>query len=75
MFDDKCQSAKNAFRTGSVMNDDKEKLLEHLSGLSNQDHIHETMQHQDIIQGITINHLLLQKHIDSLERKSVSMQV
>lgn len=71
---DKYEDANTAFRTGSVITDDKEKLLEYLSGLSNQSNTNDGVKHRDIIRGITINHLLLQKYIDSLERKSATMQ-
>ena len=75
MSEQQYQSVDNAFRTGVVWTDDKERLLEHLSGLSNQAHLNTNMQHRDIIRGITINHLLLQKYIDSLERKSTNTQI
>lgn len=67
---DQYEAADTAFKTGKVMSDDNEKLLEHLSGLSNLTNVNTGTQHRDIIRGITINHILLQRHIDSLNERN-----
>lgn len=64
-----------AFHTGAVFTESRAKLLEHLSGLSNQNNTNTGTQHRDIIRGITINHLLLQQYINTLERKSKNTQM
>lgn len=68
------ENAHAAFLTGKVMSDDNETLLNHLSGLANQNNINEGTQHRDIIRGITINHLLLQHHIDNLNKQNSRTQ-
>ena len=64
---DQYESANTAFRMGKVLTDGNEKLLEHLSGLSNLTNTNTGTQHRDIIRGITINHILLQRHIEALQ--------
>ncbi len=64
---DKYEEAQTAFRTGSVLTDSNERLLLYLSGLSNQNNINEGTQHRDIIRGLTINNILLQRHIEKLQ--------
>ena len=64
---DRYEEADRAFRVGEVLTDDKEKLLEHLSGLSNLTNINTGTQHRDIIRSITINHILLNRHIKTLQ--------
>ena len=64
---EKYEEAHTAFRTGSVLTDSNDKLLMYLSGLSNQNNINEGTQHRDIIRGLTINNILLQRHIEKLQ--------
>ena len=64
---DKYEEAHAAFRTGSVLTDSDERLLLYLSGLSNQANINPGTQHRDIIRGLTINSILLKRHIESLQ--------
>lgn len=65
---DNYEAADQAFHTKAVLTQDNATLLEHLHGLSNQNNINEGTQHRDIIRGITINNILLQRHIDSLQK-------
>jgi hypothetical protein len=71
---DQYEAADHAFRTSKVLTDSNEKLLEHLSGLSNQNNTNSGTQHRDIIRGITINHILLQRHIDDLNKQNEKTQ-
>ena len=64
---DNYETAHTAFLTKAVLTQDNETLLEHLHGLSNQNNINTGTQHRDIIRGITINNILLQRHINSLQ--------
>ena len=65
---DNYETADTAFKTGSVLTENNETLLQHLHGLSNQNNINAGTQHRDIIRGLTINNILLQRHIDSLQQ-------
>jgi len=71
---DQYESAHKSFRSGEVMLEDNETLISHLSGLANQNNINEGTQHRDIIRGITINHILLQRHIDGLNKQNSRTQ-
>ena len=64
---DNYEAAHTAFLTKAVLTQDNETLLEHLHGLSNQNNINTGTQHRDVIRGITINNILLQRHINSLQ--------
>ena len=71
---EKYEKAHSAFASGSVLTDSNEKLIEYLSGLSNQNNTNTGTQHRDLIRGITINHILLQHHIDALNRQNAKTQ-
>ena len=71
---DKYEEAHSAFRTGSVLTDSNERLLLYLSGLSNQNNINPGTQHRDIIRGLTINNILLQRHIDKLQEHITDLE-
>jgi hypothetical protein len=64
---DRYEEADRAFRVGEVLTDDKQKLIEHLHGLSNTTNINNGTQHRDIIRSLTINHILLHRHIETLQ--------
>lgn len=64
---DNYEAAHTAFLTKAVLTQDNEILLEHLHGLSNQNNINTGTQHRDVIRALTINHILLQRHINSLQ--------
>lgn len=73
-FLDNYEAADEAFRTKEVLTQDNETLLSHLHGLSNQNNINPGTQHRDIIRGITINNILMQRHIDTLNKQNASTQ-
>lgn len=64
------QPVEDAFREGTVMEQSNETLSSFLVALSNQVIQNENVRHRDIIRGITINHILLQRHIEALDRKN-----
>ena len=64
------QPVENAFREGTVMEQSDETLSSFLVALSNKVIQNENVRHRDIIRGITINHILLQRHIEALDRKN-----
>lgn len=66
--------AGRAFRNGAIWLSDQESLMRHLMAIANQQITNPTIQHRDIIRGICINHMLLQKHIDDLDRKNTTLQ-
>ena len=71
---DNYEAANEAFKTGAVLTQSNETLLTLLHGLSNQNNINSGTQHRDIIRGITINHILLQRHIDGLNKQNSKIQ-
>ena len=71
---DNYEAAHEAFKTGAVLTQSNETLLTHLHGLSNQNNSNSGTQHRDIIRGITINHILLQRHIDGLNKQNSKIQ-
>ncbi len=70
---DNYEAADRAFRTGAVLTQTNEELLVHLHGLSNLTNVNTGTQHRDIIRGITINHILLQRHIDVLQQNITAL--
>lgn len=68
------EKANIAFKTGKVLTDDNDELINHLSGLANQNAINESHRSRDIIRGITINHILMQRHIDDLNKQNSKTQ-
>ena len=62
------EDAHAAFMRGDVLNAPDEQLLAYLSGLSNQNNTNTGTQHRDIIRGLTINNILLKRHLDGLQR-------
>jgi len=68
------ESANEAFKNGTLLSCDSATLQKHLLALSNQQIHNDTIQHRDIIRGLTINHILLQRHIDSLNRQNAKIQ-
>jgi hypothetical protein len=61
------EEADAAFRRGDVESQSDEQLLAHLSGLSNQNNTNTGTQHRDVIRGLTINNILLKRHLDQLQ--------
>lgn len=70
---DRYEEADKSFRMGSVLTDENEKLLEHLSGLANLTNTNSGTQHRDVIRGITINHVLLHRHVETLQKQVVEL--
>lgn len=64
------QLVENAFRKGTINEHDSATLGEFLMALSNQPIENDRVKHRDIIRGITINHMLLQRHVDALDKKN-----
>jgi hypothetical protein len=62
------EEAHAAFLRGSVQDESDEQLLLHLSGLANQNNTNTGTQHRDIIRGLTINNILLKRHLDRLQQ-------
>jgi hypothetical protein len=68
------QSSENAFRDGTISSATDEDLAKHLLALANKPIENDRIKHRDIIRGITINHMLLQHHIDRLNRQNSKTQ-
>jgi hypothetical protein len=64
------RSVVDAFYDGTVKLKTPVELQEYLLGLSNNATGDDGIQSRDTIQGITINHILLQRHIDDLNKKN-----
>ena len=63
-----------AFQDGSFESADNDTLQRYLISLSNQNIPNSSVQHRDIIRGLTINHILLQNHITDLDAKNSKLQ-
>ena len=68
------EAAHEAFRTGAIETCDNAALRRHLSGLANQNNTNTGTQHRDIIRGLTINQMLLERHIDTLDKLGAKTQ-
>ncbi|TLX20682.1 hypothetical protein [Thermomonas fusca] len=68
------QPVEDAFREGTVSGKSPEELRAYLLALANQPIPNDSVRHRDIIRGLTVNHLLLQHHIDSLNRQNSKTQ-
>jgi signal transduction protein with GAF and PtsI domain len=64
---DRYEEADAAFRADDLQARNDDQLLMYLSGLSNQNNTNTGTQHRDIIRGLTINNILLKRHIDKLQ--------
>jgi hypothetical protein len=64
------QPVEDAFRDGTIDEHDSATLGNFLMALSNQPLENDRVKHRDIIRGITINHILLKRHIDALDKKN-----
>lgn len=74
MNEDRYQPVEDAFREGRIQGEDSATLGKYLHALSNQPIHNDLVRHRDIIRGITINHILLQRHIADLDRKNTNTQ-
>lgn len=68
------EKVDTAFKDGALLSCDTRTLQNHLLALSNQQIHNESIQHRDVIRGITINHILLQQHIDKLNKQNSKTQ-
>ena len=68
------QAVSDAFASGTIVSTDTKSLHAHLLALSNQDVANNTIQHREIIRGMTINNLLLQRHIDRIDTQNTRTQ-
>ena len=64
---DRYEEAHAAFMRGTVHGESDDQLLEYLSGLANQNNTNTGTQFRDIIRGLTINNVLLKRHLDKLQ--------
>jgi hypothetical protein len=67
------EEAHAAFLRGSVQDASDEQLLLYLSGLANQNNTNTGTQHRDVIRGLTINNILLKRHLDRLQQHITSL--
>ena len=65
------QETDDAFKSGAILGKSTDELRAYLIALNNQPLPNETTRHRDIIRGLTINHILLQRHIDEMQRRSL----
>ena len=68
------QPVENAFRDGKIEEQNNESLSSFLIALSNEVVPNENVRHRDIIRGLTINHILLQRHIERLNKQNSKIQ-
>lgn len=64
------QAVEDAFRDGTVEQKDAATLQKYLVALTNQVVHNDSVRHREIIRGITINHILMQRHIDGLNNQN-----
>ena len=74
MAEDEYQPVENAFREGTIGDQDPATLRRFLLALSNKPIPNDTVRHRDIIRGLTINHLLLHDHITRLNQQNSRTQ-
>ena len=67
-------ATEKAFVENTIPDCDDETLQKHLLLLSIEPIPNTFVQHRNIIRGITINHILLQRHIDRLNKQNSKMQ-
>jgi hypothetical protein len=67
-------ATEKAFVENTITDCDDEALQKHLLLLSIEPIPNTSVQHRNIIRGITINHILLQRHIDRLNKQNSKMQ-
>ncbi len=64
----------NAFESGTLIKADRETLQTYITTIAMNATGDDAIQARDIVQALTINHLILQRHIDELERKNNTTQ-
>ena len=68
------QPVEDAFRDGKIEEQNNESLSSFLIALSNEVMSNENVRHRDNIRGLTINHILLQRHIEWLNKQNSKTQ-
>lgn len=68
------EEADKAFRTQNLLEIPDAELLRHLSALTNIRNTNDGTQHRDVIRALSINSVLMQRHIDRLERRGSMVQ-
>ena len=68
------ERALAAFAAGSIETLESKTLSSHLVAIANHATGDDAVQARDIIQAITLNHLILQRHVDELERRDRRVQ-
>ena len=68
------EAANKAFESGAIEKCTDAELRAHLLSLANQSIQNASIQHRDVIRGLTLNHLILQRHIDRLDRQNTRTQ-
>lgn len=71
---DQFDAAGKAFDENTLSSCDNDTLQKHLIALANEPVPNDSIQHRNIIRGITINHILLQRHIDILNKQNSKIQ-
>ncbi len=64
----------SAFESGTVIKADRETLQTYITTIAMNATGDDSIQARDTVQALTINHLILQRHIDELERKNNTTQ-
>lgn len=67
---DDFEQAKADFESGSVMERDDATLRRYLIAIASQPVRNDTIQHLQVVRGMTINHILMQRHIETLNRQN-----
>jgi len=74
MQTDEYQAALKEFSSGEIVNADRTTLQGHLIAIAQNVTGDDGVQARDTVQALTINHLILQRHIDELERRGSKTQ-
>lgn len=69
------EKARAAFEAGNIDTLERKALSEHLVAIANHATGDDAIQARDTIQAITLNHLILQRHVDELERRNTRLQI
>ena len=71
---DQYQKVEDAFANGSVQDASANELRAYLVTISNQVVTNDSVKHREVIRGLTLNHILLHRHIADLDRKNSVLQ-
>lgn len=63
-----------AFEQSTIYTASDEQLVDHLKTICMQDVINTSVQHREVARALTINHILMQHHIDHLEQRGAVTQ-